>query len=372
MRVTLPSSSTGAPTSILAWTLLATVLLAGCTGSSGTPDAGPDEPGPARVTDPTNYTYVDNASFATGGHVHDYWGGAEALTVLDRADRTGSLALIGGEDPSVVFAMQPWPGRVVPQGTATVEVSVSWVEEPGATFYREPTLWVRTAADRELEPVQPISNGDTVTVETTNRRNDLPHRQLSGWAFGIGVLPDETTGVLYWNAEVTLTAVAERGLQLPVFPAHPDLWQGRAQIPLLDVAVDDFVWQSDAPGLGSGCFSGDCPYPHAPAHRPDNGTVVPFDADRVVVRLTSRPTAGAPGQLDLRVHGADVWNYTRLAPDEVEGETRIYEIPVTATTADGPYNEQSLWRFIPAIDGPVEDGVYAGGYRLEATAVRAT
>ncbi len=61
------------------WTmgLLLVAALSGCT--DGTPDPDDEATGPETVTDPTDYSYVENG---TGAHVHDYWGGADEQEVL--------------------------------------------------------------------------------------------------------------------------------------------------------------------------------------------------------------------------------------------------------------------------------------------------
>lgn len=349
--------------------VLVLTVLAGCIGGAPADTETPTNDSPTVVEDPDNYTYVDNASFATGGHVHDYWGGQDELTVIDRTERMGRFTIqTPGEDPERIGVMRPPAGTVIPQGTETVEVTVSWETVYGGDAYEDPQLWVRTADAHEFRHAADIDNGDTVTIASTNAENDLPHRQLSGWAFAIFVEPAASPGALWYQADVTMEGVAERGLELPVFPAHPDHWQGREEIELLDDAPGTFVWDDNNPIYGTACIGQGCGGPLDGTHRPDNGTIVPPDASMVRVRL--EPESMSPTRVGLSYHAADRWEYTRLEPDESDGRARIYEIPVGTEMADGPYNEQSLWRFLPYITDPVEDGVYAGSYRISATVHR--
>lgn len=349
--------------------ILVLLALAGCIGGAPADAGEPTNDSPTVVKDPDNYTYVDNASFETGGHVHDYWGGEDELTVVDRTERMGRFTVeTAGEDPERIGVMRPPAGTVIPQGTATVRVTVSWETQYGGEVYENPQLRVRTADDHEFRHAADIENGDTVTIESTNAWNDLPHRQLSGWAFAIFVEPVASPGALWYQADVTMEVVAERGLELPVFPAHPDHWKGRSEIDLFEAEPGTMVWDPENPLYGSACIGQGCQGPYDGSHRPDNGTVVPFDAATVRVRV--EPTSQSPTRVGLAYHGADSWEYARPEPAETDDRTRIYEIPVTPEMADGPYNEQSLWRFRPYITDPVEDGVYAGGYRMSATVHR--
>ena len=77
---------------ILVAAALATALLSGCAGED--PAADPAAPGPDVVTDPRDYSYLQDA--APGSHVHDYWQGRDTVRVIEARGSTNfQLAAAG-------------------------------------------------------------------------------------------------------------------------------------------------------------------------------------------------------------------------------------------------------------------------------------
>lgn len=105
-----------------------------------------------------------------------------------------------------------------------------------------------------------------------------------------------------------------------------------------------------------------CPFTYTPADQ----VIVPFDADRVEVRIEH--ATAAPFTVGLAYHGAATreWSFPEAVGTDAQ---RIYTIPVGAD-GDGPYARQSQWEFIPYIDGPIEHGAIVQEYRITATVYR--
>lgn len=332
-------------------------LVAGCLEPGADVDSAAAE-GPIVVTDPSDFSSLDNASMDDDrAHLHDYWGGKQSLEVLAETQETGGL-WFGGPISWALFT--PPPGNVFPLGTGLVRVTVSWTES-ATDLYASPELWVRTQADNEPRPLAPLVNGETLEFESTNDMNDLPHQTVSAWEFHFYLSRPDGVRPLRFDGDVTMTVVAERALDIPLFPAHPDHWNGRTEIPLVDDGQDTF-YLGDS-NRGWACFYG-CPH----TFRPANGTLVPFDAKAVLVTLTAG--VGQPTKLGLSYHGADTREYTRIAPDSEDGTTRTYRIPVTRGTGDGPYALQSLWELLPYIESPQEDGVHRDSFTITAVALK--
>lgn len=339
--------------------LLIVAMLAGC-ADEAVPE--PVEEGPGLITDPSDYTYVGNAALDNGGHIHDYWGGLDRLTVVDTVDQ-GIVGLFGLPNVTA-HVIRPEDGVVIPQGTSQVDITLGWANAP-ADQYSQVELWIQTAADNVPRKVSEVENGDTVTLMTEHADNDLPHQLLSAWQFHV-VVYQGSAGIGRWQAETTLVAEAVRGLDIPVFPAHPDQWAERGQdgrILLIDEERSTF-YQTQDPFLQS-CSGGGCMYF---PYDLDDGAIVPLDAEHVWVELTW--TATAPSSLALMVHAADTreWSFPEAAEDG-EGR-RVYQIPVSGVMGDGPYALQSLWEFNVYIDDP--SMVYSGAYTLTAEAVAAS
>ncbi len=316
--------------------LFSFMTLAGC--AEDTPAPVQDDGEPCVVEDATDFSCAqeDAATGADRAHIHDYWGGAERLTVADEDIHLGSTNLAGGTS----WVLDIPDGSVIPQGTKTVEVT--WIGTPSEDdAYSELTMYYQTAAAQEWIEYGAIEWGETYAITSTNQDNDLPHQQLSGWQFRLTVQAGAgvTTHV---DMDVRMVVEAIRGLEIPLYPGHPDRWDGAESIHLLE---------QSGMSIGSDRFGRMCFVSCTSTHTPDDGAIIPWDADRVEVTLTTEP---ALTSLGLSYHGADSRQWTRLEATDVSGTSKTYVIPVDGQ-ADGPYALQSLWAFFPFIEEPAED-----------------
>jgi hypothetical protein len=336
----------------------ASILLAALAGCSGREDAPePASDAPVVVTAPDDFA---NAT-APGSHIHDYWGGKDRVTVVDLThpggDEPGTGPGLAGGPDVVVRSFQPESGHVVPQGTAAVEVTFTWQDAP-LDSYTAPALWLKTAAQNATEEVAAIGNGQAVTVETGAPDADLPHQLLSAWLFELRMAsPDPMP--LRFKGSVHLKVDAIRGLPLPVYPPHPDPWQGATELPLLSAEGELSYFEDLGDG---GCNGLSCPE----VLRPGSGRIVPFDAYAVRAVLTSDDPRG----LELHYHSGLQREFQRAEPVSTGGGQAVYEIPV-AGGGDGPYATQSQWEFTvkPPAAGPLRSS-WMAEYTLEAAAVR--
>jgi hypothetical protein len=160
-----------------------------------------------------------------------------------------------------------------------------------------------------------------------------------------------------------LYAEAIRGLEIPLFPPHPDHWNGGTEILLFEDTVGPILqWQNVEEGSNS--CEGSC----VGTHVPTSGVIVPFDAREVVVTLTYGP--GLPGTLGVRSHGGDTWEMTPAREEIVDPLTRVFRIPVTPETGDSPYATQSIWEIAAWIDQPAHVRAYGGEYTMRAVAMK--
>lgn len=332
------------------------LLLAGCS------DAPTSSEGDAEtvtlVTDPSQ----GRMDATAGAHLHDYWGSSARKLVLEATQAVGYLSFSPGAGPAVSFV--PAAGDVVPQGASAVEVTMTWRPDPeagGANQVAGTRLAVRTAADREAQDVGPIASGQTVTFNSTNERNDLPHQVLSAWEFHWVLEPVQAggvTGVASFQGEVDLRVEAIRGLEIPLYPGHPDQWLGRTEIALF-TAEGTAVMDGD-PRTGDIRCYGPCP----PRMVPGDGVVIPIDAHHVRVTL-DRDTA-SPTRFGLAYHTAVSRDWQVARPLEETPTSRIYSIDVL-DGGDGAYAKQSNWEFTLFVEQPVENGYIADSYVVSAT-----
>lgn len=348
----------GNPRGRCAWSGTASVLFVLAALLAGCSDQGPapaPSPSPVLVTAPS-----DNRDLRGGGtgqaHLHDYWGGQLTLVVVQASQEEMGPGFYGGE-PFAVATFLPPPGAVVPQGADAVNVTFTWVEAPG-DLHGEAEVWVKTAADANLSKVAPAAAGVPIRVESSNERNDLPHQVLSAWAFELRMAVDPQTGVLRFKGTVTLTVEAHRGLPIPLFPGHPDRWDGLDSVPLIDEGRD-LLYAEDP--VDHRCDGFSCPQTEVP----ENGRIVPYDAAYVEAILQVDEASAA--QVGLSYHGASSRELERVEPDETAPGSQRFILEV-GDTGDGPYAAQSQWAFRPYIKGPVPDGATAASYHLTVVA----
>lgn len=334
------------------------LLLAGCSGTEPAADTGDSV---TLVTDPTQ----GRADPSDGVHLHDYWGSSTRKTVFDGALPVQTFSLGNTQSYAVAIAL-PEPGDVVPQGTATVEVTMTWTPSPemgAANQFAGTRLAVRTAADREAQDLGPVTSGQTVIVESSNERNDLPHQVLSGWEFHWVLEPVQAPvgGIVSFQGELDVLVEAIRGLDIPLYPGHPDQWLGRTEFPLF-AAEGMAVMDGDTRTGNTRCY-GACPETLTPG----DGIVVPIEASHV--RVTLDRDTPMPTRLGLAYHDAISRDWKVAQPIEETDTSRIYIIDVL-DGGDGAYARQSNWEFVLIVEEPVENGHVADSYRVAASVHR--
>jgi len=336
---------------------LSLALLGGC-ASAPAPVQKAATPSPLEVTSLDDASSLADPAFMNESHRHDYWGGKSELVVMDRTLRQPELNLGGAP---LAWTFLPDGGHVVPQGADKVTVTVSWADGAGDT-HGKPELWVKKPQQRDPVMAQPVDSGQSVVLATTLADADVPHQQLSAWRFVVQMGPSVVAGVKF-SGDLTVRVVAHRGLDIPALPPHPDLWNGKDAIVLFDDSAPFGLWDGVPPD-DYRCY-GSCPV----IHRPQNGTVVPYDSKFVEVYLRiDDPSVDTVG---LMYHAADSWNFTKVQPTREDGKTRYYKVPVKGLMGDGPYATQSLWELTVDVEKPVADGLHAGTYHLSARALRA-
>ena len=349
--------------------MMITVILAGCTDDGA---YVPDAADPCLVQSADDYSCdelpVGNPDEVA--HIHDYWQGQERMTILEYSEAANptSGGLIDSCDGWAEYVMLPADGFSVIQGTQFVEITMDWGDEP-YDLYREPELWVKTASMDQPQFVQEVTPGETVIFESTNDHNDLPHSLMSAWQFIWYVYPEENAPDCFIShrSEFSISVDIVKGLDIPLFPAHPDKWDG-GNITEMEVLFEDstmFYSQGESGTCYNVQESDRCLWD---PWLLNDGSIIPYDTDNIIVHLDVQPNDGVPFTVDFGYHGADTRTNTYLEPTRTEGTLRIYEIDVQRIQADGPYALQSLWEFWIHPGG--ETQAYSGAIQLKVTAFK--
>ncbi len=336
---------------------LMSLTFAGCTE----PEAAAEPADEAHVvTDPTDYSYVEND---TGAHVHDYWGGEDTLTIIDESRSCQGCRSSSNAGNVIMGSYRPDPDFVIPQGTAWVNVTATW--EIGDSQFDEVQLHVKTAAMAEPEFYAVIENGQTISFNSTNDDNDPPHHVLSLWQFYLRAA-SEGGDVFIQDFDTTMRVTATRGLEIPPYPSHPDFWQGASELILGQGSrtIQQYGYQTPAGGSSTSCFGG-C----IGRFELDDGAVVPFDATTLEVRFDYEP--GSVPTLGLEFHGAGTWDFSPIEPSTEAPDHTIWTIDVQEHFGDSPYAKQTLWEFRMTWDESTPARAYQGTVSHTVTAIKA-
>lgn len=332
--------------------LLLTAPLAGCIG--GQSGATPREPETEVIDDPTNTSY----NTSSGWHLHDYWDGQDQLTVMEETSGV-YYNNFGDESTAWPVRFHPPAPNVVPQGTAWLDVTVSWDDASPRNAYGDMELWAKPANASEARLIEDaLENGGSVEIPLDHEEADLPHQTVSAWELQVHIRGSDDPVYNHFDGSITVQVQAHRGLELQPFPPHPDHWGNRTEFTLAE--ADRSFYQVRLP---TGGFSGN----FDARIRPPNGTIVPFQTQQVVVDLqwdSSMPI----GDLTLWLRAADTRNFSRLDPDEEGDASATYTIPVSQPMMDSPYANASLWEFrVSAPHDAQDEPVFDGEFTLEAT-----
>lgn len=329
------------------------LLLGGCAAPAETPT---ESTSLTTITDPAQ----GRTDPSLGEHVHNYWGSRQRITVLDTAQEVLGWTTMGdGHSSAAIF--RPAPGDVVPQGTASIELTLDWQDGEATNQYSDAEVWVKSAADREPVLVGSAERGAMLLIASSNQANDLPHQVLSGWEVHWRIGPGVGGQLTRFAGEVQVQLVAVRGLEIPVYPGHPDRWDNATEVGLFE-ARGTAVADGDINGNNYRCYT-PCPARLVPA----DGVVIPWDADHV--RIVLERDTQAPTRLGLKYHDATTRDWTLAEPAEESPTTRTYVLPV-GSGGDGPYASQSQWEFQLVIEDPVPDGAVVESYVAAGTVYR--
>lgn len=341
------------------WVVLAasTGLVAACMGHPqivATPTSDPA----MTITDPSlfNETLRDSRP-----HVHDYWKGQESVVILQR-----SADLVSSPVPSpqcstpndgscAVF--YPDDGHTVYPGTNRVNVTVAFSSSNSQDIvflnYSSPSPSVR--GERALRSTS------TVTINTTESSDDLPHEQTSRWVFSTfyHTLVPATT------LPVSIKVEIFRGPgELPVAPPHPDFWKQNRTLALYEAngTLDD--------------VGGIDPLDAGPPRRyvPQQPPVVPIETTHLTLRVyynSSTPTQlhYAPA---LSWHGADHragFERRGVAPTRENvasaGGYYVWVLNVLPRMWDSPYANRTDWAIEVAWHDQDANGQPVGAQAME-------
>jgi hypothetical protein len=350
--------------SLLAFVTLLTGAFAGCLGEDDDPDAEAREAErlaaekaalEAAEQPVDDGSQEANASLGEQDHIHDYWMGAERVTLMDEdiaMDPFRTLAFtfmntaMGTPGVGGHFFELP-EGSIVYEGTGQLELLVTWSDPTitgmGASY--------RSAESETFSAEVPLASGEPLVVEVTPGMCDMPHAKSSRWMFWLS--PAQAGQSMAGTFHVKVDVVKTRDPTL--FPGHPDLFGDANTLTLFDGSgqsaqtsfVQDFVSIATQERTDDSIIS---------------EKVVPMDTLSMTANLTiTSAQAGVGNVADVWVEyrPADSFRYYRaqlLASDEAAG-TYQFGWPVEMAQTDSPYAKQSQWHFrVRATSDPTGQG----------------
>lgn len=324
--------------------LLMALLLVGCVGSSPTPPAV----SPAAVA--SNVSVVDdgsapNATLGAMPHQHDYWRGRERVTILDKDVAMGSpngtlfWPIMLENRPALGGALVRLPDNAtVFEGTGQIDLTVSWSDPAitGVEVSWKPTGVAKFSESKTLESAKPLA------IPVTAQMTDEPHATRSAWAFAFQASGPGGAGVSAGSVHVKADIVKMRAIE--TFPAHPDLFEGKAALRIFD---QDASIRSQPPadpaGQSEQVQEGGFPLTHP----------VPPETRTLLVRLevkqlaSQNPTADPADARFLFKAANTAFFWQGAAPAKRDGKIAYYKIAVKPGEGDSFYAKESQWRLWP-------------------------
>lgn len=298
-------------------------------------------------TAPVDTTKGNSNASGTGdrAHLHDYWDGKERALLFEGEVDLSAVDPFGWTFGRLFFEKQPavggaeWrlpDGAIVYEGTGALELTATW-SDPRITGL---ALSYRTPAEPTYTPFEELASGKTWTLDVTPETTDMPHMSTSRWGFvfAAGGQPGVALGPFDLKVEV----VKMRDVAL--FPAHPDLFEGRPEKVLhdLDHSHEEVSYAKRVPDYATQGQFGEKTVTLA--------SLVPMETQWMRVEVTVGSATAAPGEVtNIRFffHGADTTFLGHPTVLPIEGslaEKRlVYAFPVEMEQTDTPYGKESQW-----------------------------
>lgn len=352
---------------------LAALLLAGCAGDA--PEAADAARDDAAAPD-VSFEEVPDVDAGASPHVHDYWSGRERVSIVDREYEITADEAVQWGIVSTLVLREPILGMqevsvaedmLVYEGAGQLDITVTW-QDPTITGMR---FLHRHAGSSEIQPWLDAPNGETLTIALTPDMTDMPHAQVSRWAFLFAAAgtPPAMVGAFHVKMDVV------KSREVAEWPGHPDAW---------GAATERLVADADGSSRSSlgpvGFLRQDDPW-GTPADAIPAAATVPMGTASLVVTVTVLGVD--PAEMDVdHLHllvrtAADLeFDFDEAdAPNASEDRlTWTWTIPVDMGETDNPYAEESSWAFRVTAGyvtpvGPCDDGCADAELRYHLTAV---
>lgn len=271
-------------------------------------------------------------------------------------------------------AVVPEAGKVIPPGTATLEVTADFTAptEPGnlEIVILAPPL---AAPDdhRIAHTLYNVEPGETYTVEIDPERADSGHTRFSDWVMYLewgGPGPSGST----WNSmrdDIALEVVAIKGAEIPGDPPHPRFWADSSDIEIPTFGFLAQGWAGSTHQHPDGGCGGNCM---------KFGGIVPPGTTRLDITFAytlQDPSPTAPAVYDSmsydyvlglkdpskRSPGATwddyVWPEVVNVESHPDGYGRVlaYSVPLDDMATDTYYDKISKWMYAIAVEGQGPD-----------------
>lgn len=322
------------------------VLLAGCVGTEtppeDVPEAAPagDDGSPAA---PTSAAPAPGAGTDDRPHLHDYWSGRERVTLFEGTLTPGDSATVDAtfytlwvnREASVGGMLWNLPPKaIVYEGAGELLVTATWTD-PRTTSL---SVSYRSAAGPDYSPALALATGKPLTVPVTPDMTDMPHTTTSRWQFYFA--PASQPGATLGPFDLKVEIVKLRDVTL--FPAHPDLFEGKSEKVLLDAdgRSQQVSYAKRVPNLIlEGAFG---------EHETPLAELVPMETRRMRVEVALHEASANIGSVEeirlfYRSPGREGLHPAELVSGSVDEAILIWEIPVEMEMTDTPYGDASQW-----------------------------
>lgn len=316
-------------------------------------------------------------------HIHDYWGTATELLLMDAAldwGKYGTYAQNYGAPGEVLTEVyQPNNGNwwmyfgitpanagappIILPGTAAMRITVSW---SSADANVDSFMLGYHGADTKTYSDNTYTNGVESTVDIDAEETDNGHQAFSLWGFRIKPTP-RTAPPQTITGPIHVKMILVKGT-VPAEPAHEDFWEANTTYVVRD---ENLTFTPSSTYVG-GCGS---EYQKVYA---EAGRLVPPGASRMRIKFSwaavSPLTGVADGTYGLWWKPANLppltplSEYVTVEPTRKTASSAEFDIPLAAQETDAFYQTSSNWIFyFKRTDVPNANGICATNVEKQAT-----
>ncbi len=281
-------------------------------------------------------------------HVHNYWNGREVVTLLEKPVNIEVLSDVTFYN--VFFYRQPTAGgaivqledgQLVYEGAGKMLITASWTDATVTGV----ALTYKHASSQDFEPGVSLSSGETVELAVTPDMTDMAHQLSSRWLFVL-YASGAAASVAQGTVDLKIEIVKMR--DIAVLPGHPETYVNAQSYDIADTDAHsaNYNMATLAVAVATNTYTDDWIVPTDIVRMGTTAVIAQVD---VVNAADSLVTTVSAARLFVRTPASAFRAYEATlieSMSDVANGKYVFGFTVDDSIVDGPYEDDSMWRFM--------------------------